>query len=293
MNKEWAGSLSVATASVTIGLNIVVVKVLVSYIELNPVVCSSLTISLSGLLLFTLQGFLSKDDLLMALRRDYFSRVLWIAFMGTSTPFALYFYALSYVDVSHTFLLQLEVIYSIALSYVLLRERIALTQVFLSILGFLGIVFIVTGGRGYSFNVGDLLLALCPLFFQSAHVVAKKLMKELKPRVVVAYRLLIGGSMQLPFSLVFLDPLKLTSSMHLIALSIALISTANILWYNGMSLINLSKASGILITYPLFATIASVLVLGEKLTLTQVLGIPLTITSLLLLSLQASKVRVD
>jgi drug/metabolite transporter (DMT)-like permease len=93
--------------------------------------------------------------------------------VGSAIPFLMLAYAISLSIVSNSFLTQVEVIYSMIIGYVLLKERITKQQSFLAILSFFGVALVLTNGVLRTINLGDAFFLLAPLFFQLSNVVAK------------------------------------------------------------------------------------------------------------------------
>jgi drug/metabolite transporter (DMT)-like permease len=208
--------------------------------------------------------------------------------VGMSIPSVMLAYGVSLSLVSNSFLLQVEAIYSMILSYILLKERISKKQVLLSVLSFLGMALVLTEGVIRPINIGDLLFLSTPLFYQFAHIVAKDILKTIDPTVVVMYRFLIGGLTLFLVSVLFgLNPLDFSRTFQgtLIVLYMGFgYAIGNSLWYYGIKHINLSKGTSMIIMYPLISTILAILTLGETITAIKVVGILLVFLSTLILS---------
>ena len=139
--------------------------------------------------------------------------------------------------------------------------------------------------------MGDILFLLAPFFFQCAHIVAKNLMWNISPVIVVMHRLLIGGFF-LTVVLIFLglNPIEaivnlpLYESMMIFYLGVNY-AIGNSFWYYGVKNINLSKATAIIITYPSISMVLAILTLGEKLSPIKAIGITMIFLSVLRLSL--------
>ena len=290
-DSETAGIISVFIATTAAGINIYLAKI-ISFI--NRFLLTALMFSLSGLILLTVNIVLGKITDALVQGRRHFLKFLWIGVIGTSIPMSMVFYGLALSPISNTFLLQTEVIYSMILSRLLLKERISRQQILLSLLAFLGIFLITTEGRLKGISVGDILFLLAPFFFQCAHIVAKNLMRNISPIIVVMYRFLIGGVFLLAVLMLFgLNPievigkLSLHENMTIFCLGINY-ALGNSFWYYGVKNINLSKATAIIITYPLISMILAILTLEEKLSPIKTLGICMIFLSVLRLSLLRS-----
>ena len=268
-----------------VGLNIYLVKVIQFQ---NRIFLTALTFSIAGLILLIVNVILGKINKAFAQIRKNFLKLSWIGIIGTSIPMSIVFYGLSLSPISNTFLLQVEVIYSMILSRILLKEQISKQQILLSLSSIFGICLITTEGTLRGINIGDLLFLLAPFFFQCAHVVAKNLMQKVNPIIVVMYRFLIGGLTLFPFSTLLssglLEDLPTQMLDMIIFLSISY-AIGNSLWYYGVKKIALSKATAIMITYPLIATFLAIGILGESPSTIKVIGIMMVFLSVLKLSL--------
>lgn len=288
LDSEVAGILSAFIATTTMGINLYLAKI-ISFI--NRFLLAALMFSISGLVLLLVNIILEKFMDALIQGRKHFLKFLWIGIVGTSIPMSMVFYGLTLSPISNTFLLQTEVIYSMILSHILLKERISRQQILLSLLAFLGIFLITTEGRLKGISMGDILFLLAPFFFQCAHIVAKNLMRNISPVIVVMHRLLIGGFF-LTVVLIFLglNPIEaivnlpLYESMMIFYLGVNY-AIGNSFWYYGVKNINLSKATAIIITYPSISMVLAILTLGEKLSPIKAIGITMIFLSVLRLSL--------
>jgi len=292
LNAESLGTVSAIVSTVLTGINIYLVKVIAIS---NRLLLTSLILTLAGLVLAIVNTISGRIIESLFLGKEHLFEFLWIGIIGTSIPLSMVYYGLSLSPISNTFLLQVEVIYSMVLSRLLLRERISGWQILLSLSAFLGVFLITTEGAVREISIGDILFLLAPFFFQCGHVVAKNLMRIVNPLITVMFRLLIGGIAPL-FTLIILDQNFLESirgipgnyGAMIIGVSISY-AIGNSFWYYSVRNINLSRATSIIITYPLVSMILSLFTLGEKISPIKLLGIVITFSSILGLSLLRGK----
>jgi len=147
----------------------------------------------------------------------------------------------------------------------------------------------LTGGAVTTINIGDVLFLVAPLFYQLAHVVAKGILRKVDPLVVVMYRLLTAGLALVLVSIALgqnpLPEVSGNSQAMLVAFYASLsFSLGNSLWYFGVKHINLSKATSIMIAYPLVSAILAVFMIGEILSPVRIIGASLVFLSTLKLS---------
>ena len=282
---ESRGTLAVLTATFLSGLNVYLLRIGTAFIPQISFVSVALTIA--GFMLLAATIILGKGPAILR-GRNHIAKFLWIGVIGTSVPVVMIAYGVSLSTVSNSFLLQTEFIYSMLLSYMLLRERISGEQILLTVLSFLGVVLILTDGVIKTINIGDVLFLASPLFYQLAHVVAKGVLRKVDPLVVVMYRLLIGGLTLLLISVVLgHDPSSEISSSQAISVtfySSLSFSLANSLWYYGVKHINLSKATSIMIAYPFVSVFLAVFMIGETLSSVTIIGASLVFASTFRLS---------
>lgn len=283
---ESKGTLAVLTATFLSGLNVYLLRIGTAFIPQISFVSVALTIA--GFMLLTASIILGKGPAILR-GRNHIAKFLWIGVIGTSVPVVMIAYGVSLSTVSNSFLLQTEFIYSMLLSYMLLRERITGEQILLTVLSFLGVVLILTDGVIKTINIGDILFLASPLFYQLAHVVAKGVLRKVDPLVVVMYRLLIGGLTLLLISVVLgHDPSsEISSSSQAISVTFYTslsFSLANSLWYYGVKHINLSKATSIMIAYPFVSAFLAVFMIGEALSSVTIIGASLVFVSTFRLS---------
>ena len=283
---EYNGTVAVLAATFLAGLNVYLLKIGTMLIPQMPFVSVALT--MAGFILLIASIALGKGPLILGARK-YIAKLLWIGVVGTSVPVVLVAYGVSLSTVGNSFLLQTEFIYSMFLSHLLLRERITGSQILLTVLSFLGVVLMLTGGAVTTINIGDVLFLVAPLFYQLAHVVAKGILRKVDPLVVVMYRLLTAGLALVLVSIALgqnpLPEVSGNSQAMLVAFYASLsFSLGNSLWYFGVKHINLSKATSIMIAYPLVSAILAVFMIGEILSPVRIIGASLVFLSTLKLS---------
>jgi drug/metabolite transporter (DMT)-like permease len=192
-----------------------------------------------------------------------------------------------------------ESIFTAALSWMLLRERFRKLTGLALCLGFVGVYLIVerslipnipTGG-GIWRIVGDLLVVLA-LLVEAFYTVRGKALLVKHPPLLITSASIVG-------SLLFWLPVAgweiFTTGWHPIGPVawigigwMALMSTvlAYLAWFQGLAKVNGSAAASTLFIQPLLGTLLAIVLLGEQLTLTTVIGGVLIIVSVYLISRQ-------
>ncbi|ASJ11196.1 permease [Thermococcus sp. P6] len=157
-----------------------------------------------------------------------------------------------------------EVLFSFILSWLLLGERITKRLLLYSSSIITGLVLVILQGRSLTPHTGDLLLLLVPLFWQLAHVMARKL--PYSPPTIATLRNTFGFLLLLPLAIV--TGLEFSPS----AVAEGLIMAAGqVVWYGSIKRINLSKATTIITPAPAVAIGIGIL-LGESFTIHHAVG---------------------
>lgn len=277
--------LAVLAGGFVNGTSVFLVKIGTSLIPQLPFV--STAILLSGLIMLVFSLASKKGHAIFSAKRR-FPELIWIGVVGTSVPVTLIVYGLSFSGATSSVLLQSEVIFSIALGYVFLRERITREQIAFCFFSIFGAFLVLTNGVINNVDFGGLLLLLAPLFYQIAHVVAKGVLREIDYQVVVTYRLLLGG-LTLTFVTIVLQggPLIIMTNTNASIITVILAfgyAAGNTLWYYGVTYLNLSKATSLIVFQPLIPAILGIVLLGETLSAIKFIGIVIVFFSVLRLS---------
>ena len=190
---------------------------------------------------------------------------------------------------------QAEVLYSLVISYFLLREKITLWQVAFSSLIVLGTLTVVYNGTG-GINLGDILVLSSSIFYQLSHVVSKRLVNEVDPVILSFSRAVYAGIILMPLAFI-LVPAQFTLVTSPYALG--LIAVQSVIgyglgfftWYSALKRINLSKATGLIMPNPLISVALAMLWLGEIPSPYQMAGFAITMLGIYLLTRVKSETR--
>ncbi len=179
---------------------------------------------------------------------------------------------------------RIEVFYSLAIGWLLLRERVSGKTVAASLLLFGGVFLVLTQGRLITPRKGDVLLFITPLFWQLGHAVAK--FTDYSPLTITTLRNTFGFLIMLPFA--FVGGVEFT---WLAVMEGLIIAATQFLWYASISRINLSKATAILTPAPAVTIAVAVAFLGEKVSVYHFLGFLLVAAGTLLVAFEKSERR--
>ena len=217
-------------------------------------------------------------------RRDLWPRLLAIGFFGSALPIAALVMALQYTTPANAAILgQVEAVYTVIMSRLFLKEKITPSQLFGTALVLSGTLLIAFKERLTVRWTGDLIILAVPLMYQVSHLFSKKLPKDLSHVFVASARTLFATLGILPlFALGFFMPVaSFTPSLELLGIILAwgLVLTAlnNVLWYKAILNMDLSKATAIVLSYPVLTALFSHLFGIEKIQAYQLIGLGLAL----------------
>lgn len=212
-------------------------------------------------------------------------KLLAMGTFGTALPMTVFMIALNYTTPTNGAILnQFEIIYSVALAYILLKEKPTLRQLGGSFLIIAGVTLLLIDA-GYSLQLkGDLMIIGCLWMFQISHIYAKKLPPQLDPQLIAAARALFA----LPAlflliiyivctgGIVFKPTFTLFGAMLFSAVGNYFLG--NTFWYCAIRNMDLSKATAIILSYPVMTFILSVILGLDQVTVSKVLGLVLAMS---------------
>ncbi len=205
---------------------------------------------------------------------------------GTALPMTIFMIALNYTTpVNGAILNQFEIIYSLILSAVLLKEHPTVRQIGGSLLILLGVGLLLWQAGTTVQLKGDLMIIGCLWMFQLSHICAKKLPAQMPPQLIAAARALFAMPALLVLVIylaLFQGPLVFESNATLWSMLVlcAVVNyfLGNTFWYQAIRHMDLSKATAIILSYPVMTFVLAVLLGQDKITAVKVLGMVLAIS---------------
>ncbi|ACC97989.1 protein of unknown function DUF6 transmembrane [Elusimicrobium minutum Pei191] len=208
--------------------------------------------------------------------------LLVLGMFGTALPFTSMFFALRYTTPSNAAILnQVEILYSLILAFVFLKEKPTLGQLGGSVLVISGVVIILLNEHFTPRWTGDIIVLLTPWMFQVSHIAAKKLPADLSPVFISGARVIYAGITILPILLFFAvkGGLYFTNTpksyLMLFFMGTIYYGAAQPLWYKAIRGMDLSKATAIILSYPILTFTISAIFGLEKIHLYQGMGLAL------------------
>ena len=216
---------------------------------------------------------------------------------GTALTMTVFMVALNYTTpVNSAIDNQFEIIYSLILSTIFLKERPTWKQIGGSLFILLGVILIVLKGGSYVQAKGDFMILGSLWMFQVSHIFAKKLPADLTASQIATARAFYA----LPALAVLLVVLYLVQGPFLFngtgilwgtLLGSALINYAigNILWYHAIRNMDLSKATAIILSYPVITFVISVLLKQDTISVYKIIGMVLAVGGAYIVTSTAKK----
>ncbi len=209
---------------------------------------------------------------------------LGLGTLGTALPMTVFMIALNFTTPTNAAILnQFEIVYSILLAWLLLKERPTLKQIGGSLLVISGVTLLLWQA-GFSVQLkGDLMIIGCLWMFQLSHIFAKKLPAEMDPQLIAAARALFAlpALFLLIIYIVCTQGIIFTpvSTLWWTLLFSAVINyfLGNTFWYYAIRNMDLGKASAIILSYPVMTFVLSALLGLDKITIFKVLGLLLAL----------------
>jgi len=290
MNNETKGLILIFICMIVSGLFPVVGKY--AMVKLHPLFFSSASALVCAGFIFL---FLLARGEVQALFGKDFKLLFLIGLFGTGLSSLFFFYGTRLTSgINSALLLQIEPIYSLLLGYFMLKERISIRQVLLTLMVISGVTLVIYNGT-FAFNRGDFLILATPLFWQLCHAFAKKALVRQSFYVVAASRTLFGGLFLLAANLLAgrndLSILDLNLFLLILFQGIVVYAVGFLTWYSAIRWVNLSKGTAIAAPYPILSVVLAWFFLGEVPTMYHLAGLVLILSGALLLSRIRSEKR--
>lgn len=272
-NTEARGFFFAFLNIITYGLYPVFAHYFVSYID--PLVLVSSTFLVASVPLLLNLSFHHKIQEIY--RPKFLKSFLVIAFFMAIGHMLFFLGTKLTSGINSGLLLQLEPFYAIILGILFLSEKIKTSQ-FLATIIMVGGALVVTYKGIENFNLGDIMVVLAPVFFQIANMAVKKTLVRADFITLTAATLFYSGIF-LSIVVMIFHPLllyQLVSFRNLLiilgfGLTIRFLEFAT--WYKALEYIELSKASALIPFSVVISFTGSLLLLKERPTIQQYLGL--------------------
>jgi len=212
--------------------------------------------------------------------KKYVPNLLIMGAFGSAFPIALFTMGLQYTTPANAAILaQVEVVYSLILTHFMLKEKITRKQLMGTGLVVFGTLLILYNERFSPRWKGDLLILSMPWMYQVSHIFAKKLPADFSPERIASSRAFYAALVMIPIVLWRLFSggahfaFKAGPVSALLFFGLCLNGFVMVLWYRAIRHMELSKATAIILSYPVMTFIISVLTGMEKMHIYQIAGL--------------------
>lgn len=163
----------------------------------------------------------------------------------------------------------------------LLRESLTRHQWIgagLVLAGSILVVLTAGGARAGSIGTGDLLVFGSAAAWAVGTVIYRAFLCDAPTKVLVLYRNLVGAMLCLALGLVLFGAGHLAvvfrgdKIVFVIAYAVGIMTLSQLFWYKGVSLVAISSASALTLAAPFTGALFAVLLLGETISMGQILG---------------------
>ncbi len=249
--------------------------------SLPPVTISFIRLAIGVLIMSPVIIRLFKRE--RAALRENLKILVFLAVTGVIGFNLLIYWALNYTSaINATLLNSTSPLFIFLLSALLIGEKMELKYWVSMTISFIGVLFVITHGSferliAFEFNIGDLIMVLAVISWALYSIFIKKLSGKMPSLAIFGFTLAIGFAVMIPaiaveLAIMPVDRLTLGEWSALFYIGIFPSICSFLLWNRAVAMIGPSKASISLNLIPVFGAGAAVLVLGEVITLPQVIG---------------------
>lgn len=293
MDTEKSGTIFILIGLIVYGIHPIIVEF--GGLVVAPLVFASTAALIAGCvaLIFARRTTppIGKD-----ISRSDTKRLVMAGVLGTFLAFTCFFIGLQFTSSNNAaVILRSELVFALLFGFLFLDETISKRQAVLMTLMLVGVLLVVATTQLATIGFGDILILITPVAWAAGHTFAKPTLQRVAPWTVVAYRNLVGGTLLLLLAgtlLLLGSPVILVPNLGLVVgvilVEAIVIFLAHGLWYEGISRINLGKATALIAPAPLVTFLLSTLIFQIPPTIWQLLGALIVILSTILLSREVS-----
>ncbi|MBI4231662.1 DMT family transporter, partial [Candidatus Peregrinibacteria bacterium] len=244
----------------------------------DHIIFAGVSIFLAGVyfffhLLFTKQfkALINKQTLLYSLGVTIFIIILPALFIFNGTKYT--------TGINTTIFLQTEILAAFIICGAFLKEKITPKKILGSALIILGASTVLYNGE-FKLNFGDLMIIAGASIYPIGNIFAKKALQTSPPEVILFIRSILGGLVLIALSVIFEKSLShqpvnqiINNYPYIIANGIIIFAISKMLWYRGLKLLDVSKATTLSMSYPAISLLLAVIFLKERPTIYQLLGL--------------------
>jgi drug/metabolite transporter (DMT)-like permease len=208
-----------------------------------------------------------------------------------SSPYIVIFFMSQFTSsINVTLLMQSEVLFAGLIGYFFLKEKIESKRL-LGMTLVLGSNLVILSAGTSGLGAADWLIFLVPLLFVIANTLTKDLMTKIHWSTILTVRSVITFFMLLPLVIFFEDPVvfKEGDLLFLLFFGVFVFGLAKIFWQIAIKRMDISKATGMIMTYPAISLLWAYFILDELPQGTQWIGVVLMLFGFFFLIQSRSK----
>lgn len=203
--------------------------------------------------------------------------------LGTNINLFLFFSGLELTQALNASILVSTVpIFTLLAAHIYLKEKLTSKLIMSSVAALLGALIIIgipIMSSDFKSVLGNILLLGATLSFVAYEIIAKKLLRKYSAAKVTFYMFVVAAIIFLPYSAIELvaDPtwplrVSLSGALGLLYGIVLASAAASYFWQKGLSLLPTGEAALFFYLDPISGIVASMLILGEKVTTTYAVG---------------------
>lgn len=226
--------------------------------------------------------------------RKNWIRLIGIGVVGGSIPFLLFFKGLSMTSsVNAGFLHKTLFIWVTILAVIFLKEKI--TKIQYAALGVLLIGNILVGGlTSFKFGYAEMIILIATLLWSIESIIAKKVLKEIDPKIVAWSRMFFGSIILLGFVLMTSGVQGVFtlnySQLGWIFLSVGFLIAYVITWYHALKFEKASTVASVLVIASPITTLLNTFYKGSALDVRIIIGILISLLAIAVFIYFGSKI---
>ena len=296
---KW-GYLNAVLAAALFGGCVAFEKIAVG--EVHPLIVAGATYLSAGLVLSLvrfspLKGWVEKKLRLVhhdkKLSGTDWTYLFLVALSGAVVGPVLYFYGLNYSSaVNASLLLNMEVLFTIAIALAFLKERASRIEYFAIALLFFSAIAVTTNLNfslspgGINGVIGNVLIIASTLFWAIDNSISKKLSIQNDTLKIASFKTLIGGILLLSAAALLGVPLNIKAFMipYLILLGAFGVGLSVVFFLSALRRIGSMRTIAIYSTASIFGVISAFIFIGETVSAVQILAGALMILAVYLLA---------
>jgi len=210
-------------------------------------------------------------------KKESYASLLMITLCIVIIPYILFFIGSSKTSGINTSLLLLSEIIFTLIFTPFIGEKTTIEKLIGASGIFIGSALILYNGK-FSLNIGDILVIASTTTYPIGNFYAKKALYQVSPATILFVRFSIGGLFILLLSMIVEKPSTMSDIIlagwpTLLFTGLILLGASKIIWYEGLSRLDISKAISLGMTFPIFSLVLLTGIFKEEISGYQWIGI--------------------